>query len=300
MISIYDKLWFILQGDKNSEGTLAYMCQYEETKAGEPTSSTVTKQRTGRRWSQFTEKAKEDYLGEIVENKPLGGFYVGNSVSRWSTSNKLFRVEDPRGFTVEIPTDNLATLLHHTTVVKGFVQEECVWGREGGNHILLPVNSEPYKLAMKDIETLEEKLIPVSELKVGDWVKFFKDNNNEYYFCGRVKITWKVRGHKPRMRAFWGDKGSEETFSEWFNIKDSKYVNLFIRRASTKDEIWYAETPTKPNIVEVLRNEKMEIDFKKFGWFVAPDRVSKQIWELVDTRPYSRVQSEILSIEHKG
>ena len=56
----------------------------------------------------------------------------------------------------------------------------------------------------------------------------------------------------------------------------------------------------KANIVEILRNEKMEIDFNKFGWFVAPDRVSKQIWELVDTRLYSRVQSEILSIEHKG
>ena len=78
MIKIHDKLWFILQGNKNNTGTLAYMCQYEETEAGEASASTLTKQGTGRRWSHFTEKDGEDYLGEIVENKPLARMLYAN------------------------------------------------------------------------------------------------------------------------------------------------------------------------------------------------------------------------------
>lgn len=301
MIKIHDKLWFILQGDKNNVGTLAYMCQYEETNTGEASASTLSKQGTGRRWSHFTEKDGEDYLGEIVDNKPLEGFYVGNSVSRWSTSNKLFRVEDPRGFTVEIPTDNLATLLHHTTVVKGFVQEECIWGREGNNHILLPVNSEPYKKAKATLDVLENKLISIKDLKVGDWVKFFGDLN-EYYFCGRVKVTWKVRGYKPRYRysySYRSQPDHEPEYTDWQVLQDNKYINLFLRRASSTEEIWYAEHPQKPKIVEILRNKVMDIEPSNIGWLNSPEGVNNMLDDLIDTRYYNRVESEVYEIKLK-
>lgn len=155
MIQIHKQIWYVLKPD-HSDG-LAYMCQFQTGKDGEPLSNVSKMQATGRSWartnSQNVYKLKPDAKtsydyerdennnvivdhvvhakhGEefISDNTPTTGFYVGSSVSRWSTSNKLFRVKDPRGFTVEIPTDNLATLLHHTTVVKGVVQEACCWG----------------------------------------------------------------------------------------------------------------------------------------------------------------------------
>lgn len=292
MIKIYPQLWFIT--DDTRENNLSYMCQYELTQSGEVAANVKKMQETGRNWAK---KSGTDDTGVIIDNTPTKNIYVGCSVSRWSTSNKLFRVTDPRGFTIEIPTDNLATLLHHTTVVKGVVQEECVWGKEGNNHILLPVDSEPYKLSREQQDTLDNKLIPVGDLKAGDWVKFF-GGDTEYYFFGRVKITWNVRGHRPyRNGYYFGDKQNEE-FSDWYEIEDNKYVNLFIREVKYSDKVHrYAETPSKPSITEVLRNEVIDVDLKDVKY--APERVTNQLEDKIDTSYYRQTQSEIISVKHK-
>lgn len=288
MIKIYPKLWYITQQGK--EGNLSYMCQYETTESGGVAANVKKMQDTGSCWSN-----KSVELGNIIDNLPTEGLYVGCSVSRWSTSNKLFRVEDLRGFTVEIPTDNLATLLHHTTVVKGVIQDECVWGREGNNHILLPVNSEPYKLARKDQDTIDNKLIAVNSLKQGDWVKFF-GSDTEYYFHGKVKVTWKVRGYRPK---YLYNYNKTEEYSDWYEIEDSKYINLFFWVTKSKGELC-AEAPTKPKIVEVVRNEHMEVDYDKIFRLSSPERVNNRLADIVDTHYYNRIHSEVINIKHKG
>lgn len=292
MIKIYPQLWFIT--DDTRENNLSYMCQYELTQSGDVAANVKKMQETGRSWAK---RSGTDDKGVIIDNTPTKSIYVGCSVSRWSTSNKLFRVTDPRGFTIEIPTDNLATLLHHTTVVKGVVQEECVWGKEGNNHILLPVDSEPYKLSREQQDTLDNKLIPVSDLTVGDWVKFF-GSDTEYYFFGRVKITWNVRGHRRSYCYNWSSREQrEEEYSDWYKIEDKKYINIFIRKSGQAN--WYAETPNNPNIVKVLRNEILDIDLKEVGWLNAPERVTNRLEDFIDTSYYQRTQSEIISAKHK-
>lgn len=156
-MKIHDKLWYVIH--KNSQENLAYMTQVDENK-----SSFLSKVKTGCQWAGYQCDVDS---GVTIDNKPISGFYIGSSVSRWSTSNKLFRVKDPRGFTVEVPTDNIATLLHITTVQNGVVQKECVWGRDGVNHILLPVNSEPYLEAKKTIVSSKD-YISTKNLKPGD------------------------------------------------------------------------------------------------------------------------------------
>jgi hypothetical protein len=296
MIRIYDKLWYIT--DDTREDNLSYLCQYETTESGEVAANVKKMQATGRGWIRGGNKDKS---GNIIDNTPTKNIYVGCSVSRWSTSNKLFRVTDPRGFTIEIPTDNLATLLHHTTVVKGVIQEECVWGKDGISHILLPINSEPYRLSREQQNVLDNKLISVKDIKVGDWVKFFGDSN-EYYFCGRVKVTWKVRGYKPRYRysySYRSQPDNEPEYTDWQVLQDNKYINLFLRRASSTEEIWYAEHPQKPKIVEILRNEMMDIVPSNIGWLSSPERVNNMLEDLIDTRYYNRVESEVYEIKLK-
>ena len=296
MIRIYDKLWYIT--DDTREDNLSYLCQYETTESGEVAANVKKMQATGRGWIRGENKDKS---GTIIDNTPTKNIYVGCSVSRWSTSNKLFRVTDPRGFTIEIPTDNLATLLHHTTVVKGVIQEGCVWGKDGNNHILLPVNSEPYRLSREQQNVLDNKLISVKDIKVGDWVKFFGDSN-EYYFCGRVKVTWKVRGYKPRYRysySYRSQPDNEPEYTDWQVLQDNKYINLFLRRASSTEEIWYAEYPQKPKIVEILRNKVMDIEPSNIGWLNSPERVNNMLDDLIDTRYYNRVESEVYEIKLK-
>lgn len=291
MIKIYPKLWYIT--DDTREDNLSYLCQYETTESGEVAANVKKMQATGRGWIRGENKDKS---GTIINNAPTKNIYVGCSVSRWSTSNKLFRVTDPRGFTIEIPTDNLATLLHHTTVVKGIVQDECVWGKDGNNHILLPINSEPYRLSREQQNVLDNELISVKDIKVGDWVKFF-GGDTEYYFFGRVKLSWNVRGHKPKYLYKYNPT---EEYTDWHEIEDSKYTNLFLRFHKYNDDgIFYAETPTNPKIVEVLRNEVIDIDLKDVGWLYAPDRVTNKLVDFIDVNYYRSTESKIAGFKHK-
>ena len=301
MINIAKQL-FVVKGVER-EDELAYMSPYAEGKDGQPLANIAKMQATGRSWASVgpqnvyklkpDAKTSYDYeldeqgrvivdhviparKGEefIYDNTPLTGFYVGSSVARWSTSNKLFRVKDPRNFTVEIPTDNLATLLHHTTVVKGVVQEECVWGRECNNHILLPINSEPYLITLDQMDTLANKLISIKDIKVGDWVKFFEDEY-EYYYLGKVKATWNVRGYNYSYGYSWGDQ-RQTTYGEWIEVVDDKWVDLFLRPWYSNGELRYSvETPSKPKIVEIVKHEPISPTIEQISWY-APDRITNK------------------------
>lgn len=290
MIKIAKQL-FIVKGVDRSDD-LAYMCPYEVSKENTPLTNIAKMMETGRTWAKLESQAvwKKDSEGKIIyengrcvldyrteprygeesiyDNSPIEGVYVGSSVSRWSTSNKLFRVKDPRGFTVEIPTDNLATLLHHTTVVKGVVQESCVWGREGNSHILLPINSEPYLETLDKMDTLKSGLISVKDLKKGDWVKFF-ENDTEYQYVGKVKITWNVRGYsRPNY-------GRQDVCGNCGEVEDDKWTDLFIAKY-THSSGWYAVTPNKPKIVEVLHNSEVEATLEDISIW-APQRITNKV-----------------------
>lgn len=325
MIKIHSKLWYVIKPEHTDE--LAYMCQYEQGKDGNPLSNVAKMQATGRSWarvgSQNVWKLKPDaktsydyerdeqgrsildYVipakeGEefIVDNTPTSGFYVGCSVSRWSTSNKLFRVKDPRGFTVEIPTDNLATLLHHTTVVKGVVQEDCVWGREGNNHILLPINSEPYLITLDQMDTLENKLISLKDLKVGDWVKLFEDET-EYYYAGKIKGTWKLRGYRYETSWAFSTYGQRTNtqYSDWIEIKDDKWTDVFLSqyKYSSGSDKYSVNTFSKPKIVEVIKHEKIDIAPEEYSWY-CPQRVINRT-DLYDH--YRETERKLVDVEYK-
>jgi len=206
MINIHKQLWAVKgvgRKVEDSDFLLAYMTHQELTKEGGPTSAYHNRRYTGQEWAKTQEskyiqdqgwKYTNIVLGEELsfDNTPTLGFRIVGSVTRWSTSNKLIQVEDPRGFVVEIPTSNLTTLLKHTTVEKGEVKEECVWGREGNNHILLPVNSEIYKETLEKIQQYNDK-VSFASLKPGQVVKFSVDDKYEYVYIGRGKAIWEVQ-----------------------------------------------------------------------------------------------------------
>jgi len=317
MIKISKQLWCVKGVDR--EDALSYMCGYEETKEGNVLSNVAKMQETGRSWARSmaenvykmkdggrdyerdeSGRAIVDYVkpaqnGEefIFDNTPTKGFYVGCSVSRWSTSNKLFRVKDPRGFTVEIPTDNLATLLHHTTVVNGVVQEECVWGREGNNHILLPVNSEPYLITLDQMDTLENKLISLKDLKVGDLVKMF-DDETLYYYAGKIKGTWKLQG---RNRPSYWDRNTSTQYSEPEEVKDDKWTDAFLSeyKYGSGSQKYSVKTFSKPKIVEIVKHEKMVVTTEEYSWY-CPHRVKNQ--SSLNDRWYY-IEAELINVEEK-
>lgn len=196
------------------------MCPYNVKKDGTPDGATNKMMTTGKNWAhrgkspiykvdengklEYTVKEGQTYAshtiigytepqdGEegIYDNVPLKGFRVGQDATRWTTDNKVFRLHDPRGFTVEIPTGNLSTLIQTCTIINGEIMDECVWGRDGC-HILLPINAPEYTKVVKEIERVEEAL-KLKDLVPGDWVKLhqYGSEGGEVQFVGMVKLEW--------------------------------------------------------------------------------------------------------------
>jgi hypothetical protein len=275
MIHIHNKLWYVINPER--EDNLAYMTHYEEDDKFPKRKATglswANAHREQWQWDNSTQKSKliksrpviED--GIYVDNTPLPGFYIGDSVSRWTTENKLFRVTDPRGFSVEVPVGNISTLLHLTTVVKGVIQEECAWGKEGNNHVLLPVNSEPFIVAKEKTDILKNGLLTMEDIKPGDYLQVF--NGGIVYYAGRAKLTWELHEYK-REGSYYS---SEKKLIRTVVAEDKKWVELFLENVN-KDGTCRIQGHTLPKIESVISHEVRQ-DLKVSGY--PPERVIRQV-----------------------
>lgn len=110
----------------------------------------------------------------ITDNEPIEGFEVAKSVRRsggWGGSgNVVWRVADPRGFELEISSENFARIIDCTTVENGKILGKCLWGREGPKNILLPEASDIYQEAVKMTAKVNTK-ISLKDVQVGDTVE---------------------------------------------------------------------------------------------------------------------------------
>ena len=258
MIKINDKIWAVTH---TSRAPLAYMCQVTEKADGTPDAATLKMQDTGRRWAEqhWGEGEKKGTTEAFYDNVPVKGVMIGDSVNRWTTDNKLFRVVDPRGFEVEVPTGNIAALLKYCTVEKGVIQQECVWGREGGSHLLLPVGTPPYNEAKKVIEKVAAVHLKATDLKVGDRVTLMNQGDilkTQYEYLGQVKFTWERKGENNRYRSSWGSRYDtlvESTPLEAERIKDDKWLAVF--KLTYSHTCWYLSAELNPKILERVPGE---------------------------------------------
>ena len=77
-----------------------------------------------------------------LPNTPTVGFVIENSV--WKDE---IRVRDPRGFSVNLKSDSVISLVKDCTVVNGMIVEPLVYARSNGNNLLLSVQSQQYHQA---------------------------------------------------------------------------------------------------------------------------------------------------------
>ena len=137
---------------------------------------------TASNWSKGYRDTK--FLGEFpLTNEPLEGFKIPDQVSRWSTSNVAWRIEDPRGFTVEIYSGNLMNIIKQCTIENGVINAPCVWGRDGGNNVLIPTCSEEFKTAQKNTERVAKT---VTEVPLGS--KVVLKNGLKGIYLGFLRI----------------------------------------------------------------------------------------------------------------
>jgi hypothetical protein len=78
-------------------------------------------------YDQILTRAPARFQPTIWDNVPMEGFRVMKSVSRSSTSNKVWRILDPRGVQFEISTAAMEDLLETTTIEKNLIHGHCIW-----------------------------------------------------------------------------------------------------------------------------------------------------------------------------
>ena len=78
----------------------------------------------------------------ILNNGARDSFKIVDTVTRYSTSNKLWRILDPYGFELEISTANMEEIIMGGVIDRGEIIGQCIWdfGKNGiGKATLLRV-----------------------------------------------------------------------------------------------------------------------------------------------------------------
>ena len=165
---------------KRSNDTLplGFMTPYGEDAAAKKRMATVDS------WSGQGYGNTNKIEAQTIDNVPLSGFKLTSSIrsSDYGGADK-WRIEDPRGFELEITSGNLARLLSIGMVDKGEIIDQCVWGRYGANNILLSTATEEYKAAVKNTEVASKSAL-WADVKLGDTVVL--QNNIRGIWLGRM------------------------------------------------------------------------------------------------------------------
>ena len=133
---------------------------------------------------------------KTLENEAMGGFRLLDNVKRVSrfNSSMKWRIEDPRGFELEISSDNLMHIIDTTVIDQGEILDACLWARNGADNFLVPVSSDLYKETLATTE-MSKRSISIRDMKPGDqvWLK----NGSRGRYLGNlnyVRRTWSRDG----------------------------------------------------------------------------------------------------------
>lgn len=184
-IKIPSKVYVGFQGRRSEdEVPLGFMTPYDETAAGKKRQATVDG------WANGYGHSKT-FNSVIIDNEPMIGFKIGRAIrrsSRYSGTSTAVRIEDPRGFELEISIENLVMLMNRNIMEDCELMQECVWGRDGGKNVLLPVNSDEYKKYL-DTQVLVSNKVSVKDIKPGDIIKLLGEEGTREYMGGLFPLV---------------------------------------------------------------------------------------------------------------
>jgi len=193
---------------------------------------------------QYPGRPKVDVVPSVsYENKPMVGFKLSREIRRTASfgqGNVKWRIEDPRGFELEISSPNFAQILMLCTMECGEIQEQLIWGRLGSENVLVPVNSDAYKVAQENTARVAKKA-SLKDLNLGD--KVVMQNGDEGYFMG----------------VFYFLRSSNCPSSYQAKISDKKRY-VFAKSLTSSDNFNLFAVAT-PKISEIIPGEKI-LDIK--------------------------------------
>lgn len=187
-------------------GKLAYVIYYDEK----------GKLRKEASWNSWRD---EEIPNEEFENVPTSGFVlnkkVGDYDSGWNHRHAYCRIYDPRNFEFEITFENLLYILENANSIKGKgLEGEFIYGWDGKDLVLMPVESPDYK-AIMDYSNLinNNECIKTRDLVLG--ATYLTKDNSEWIYMGR--FDYYGEGYE------WESNGKTVSSEDWYKIPDRSY-----------------------------------------------------------------------------
>lgn len=204
---------------------------------------------------------------KTIDNVPMVGFRLTKAIKRgiYGSLDK-WRIEDPRGFELEISSMNLATLMGDTTIEKGEILEECVWARSHGNNVLVSKNSESYKQAT-NFTSLNAKNIDIKNLFPGNQV-LLKNNKTveflgKFYEFGLLKYSENNKLFKAKSKKFWF---LDNDMCVSINPKNiAKIVDNSMHLDQSAAELAANQKIKERILLDSINKSKIKIDFEPFN-----------------------------------
>ena len=122
---------------------------------------------------------------DTFQNIPLTGFKIYHKEIRYYNSNIAWKIQDPRGFIIEVYSDVLLNLINNCTIINGNIQETCIYGWNNTSLKLIPVPSEEYETAKQDQENRTTR-VDLKKLKPGDIA--ITSGSDEITYLGKMYL----------------------------------------------------------------------------------------------------------------
>ena len=204
----------------------------------------------------------------IIDNELTEGFRIAESVRRhgWGGGgNVLWRISDPRGFELEVSSDNFARIVDCTTMVNGVIQGKCLWGRNGSTNVLLPEASDVYQAAKVLTEKID-KNVSLLDVTPGDTVEILNKG------VGEEDAVCEYLGKYYFVTAEQGEDESSNRYSRYStNGKFSlagKQVDRYLFKSKDDGKYFVLSKPKVIDIVNKLESprDKMVIAQEVNDW----------------------------------
>jgi hypothetical protein len=174
-IKLFDKAYVgFVNRHTESGAPLGFLTPYGTDSAAQKRMATI---------DSWVTRNKSSLKAVVIDNTPVSGFRIADAARRggWrSTKQTMIRIEDPRGFELEISVENMVRIMSENTVINGEIMVPCMWGRDGTENVLLPTTSEPYQDAIKNTER-EKQSVNLRSVKPGYRVELKDGRIGTYY-----------------------------------------------------------------------------------------------------------------------
>ena len=172
-LKVYEKL-YVGYRNQSSGIKLGFMTPYETNTAGAKRKSTV---------DYWSDKKTEPV---IFDNATIEGFIITDDIKRvyFGGGNVVWRIYDPRGFELEISSNNLFSIIQTIGVGKGgVISGKCIWARDGSENILLHEDSIEFKNTVKVGTNLDQQ---VASIVKTPGKRYIMRDGSEVIYVGRL------------------------------------------------------------------------------------------------------------------